>query len=87
MCACILRCPVEPDPQFSNAIVTSLGLENLPATIGTGPAWKEQRRLYHAHLSKEALRKWARPDIEEQAHVFVLRSLEASTTSATDYDM
>lgn len=63
-----------------------LGLEHILVSEVMGPVWREERRLYSSHLGKEAIRTQYRPDIEEQAQVYVLRSLSETANSTTDYE-
>lgn len=73
---------------MSSHLGTSLGLEHLIPTEPYGPIWREERRLYRTHLNnKDALQDWYRPDIEEQAQIFVLRSLGADRSHIKDYDV
>lgn len=65
----------------------SLDLYNILPTAAYGPVFKEERRMYHAHLSKEQSRTLYRPDIEVEACDYVLRAIQAGKTTPRDYDM
>lgn len=52
-----------------------------------GPVLKEERRIYHAHLSKELSQTLYRADIEAEACSFVLGVIQKGKSSSRDYDM
>lgn len=52
-----------------------------------GALWKEGRRLYQAHLSKDMCRTLYRTDIEAHASSYILRSIDAGRNSTGDYDL
>lgn len=65
----------------------SLDLYNILPTAAYGPVFKEERRMYHAHLSKELSRTLYRPDIEVEACEYVLRAIQTGSNTPRDYDM
>lgn len=62
-----------------------LGLGLHPPLSPLGPRWKEERRLFHAHIGKEAVQSLYRPNIELLAQKYVLRALESDINVSTDY--
>lgn len=64
-----------------------MGLDKVVPMEQYGPTWKEGRRLYQAHLSKDACRTLYRADIEAHTRNYVLRSIEAGRNTTGDYDL
>ncbi|KAF8308968.1 cytochrome P450 [Clavulina sp. PMI_390] len=56
---------------------------NMPMTPW-GPKWKEERRMFAAHLGKDAIRTSWRPDIMSNAQYSILKSYEDGSTSSKD---
>lgn len=65
--------------------IPSLGLDLAPPLSPIGPKWKEERRLFHAHIGKDAMRHQYSPVIEMQAQKYALRFIGAERTISSDY--
>ncbi|KAF8314444.1 cytochrome P450 [Clavulina sp. PMI_390] len=50
-----------------------------------GQKWKEERRMYHAHMGKDTVRDLYRHDVEVQAQEYVLASLNAKKNISHEY--
>lgn len=50
-----------------------------------GRVWKEERRMYHTHLGKEAIGSLYLHDVETRAQEYVLQSLESKKNKSEDY--
>lgn len=73
----------ESHPELTLEFNASLGFH--PPLSPYGQKWKEERRMYHSHLGKDAVKSLYRNDVEFAAQEYVLQGLEAKRNLSGDY--
>lgn len=62
-----------------------LGIDKTVVLARYSPEWKEQRRLFHVYLGKDAIHTRYDGMIEHEAYNFVARTLAAGSNPAEEY--
>ncbi|KAF8310798.1 cytochrome P450 [Clavulina sp. PMI_390] len=62
-----------------------LGIKDQPPATNWGDQWKEERRLFVAHMSKDVVRKSHQADVFQEARKGVLRCSENSVNNSWDF--
>ncbi|KAF8314442.1 cytochrome P450 [Clavulina sp. PMI_390] len=65
---------------------TSFEMDHLLPVSPYGSVWKEQRRMYHDHLSAEVTQNSYRPFVEHQAWDYVLHAFAKKDNLSVDYE-